>query len=54
MAWRSLPKQQLRARVVDVADGNGEGIGGIERLRPVAEAELKSHHLLDLLLGPRP
>ena len=36
--------------MVDVAQGNGERVGSVERLGQVAQAELQSHHLLHLRL----
>ena len=50
-AHRVAPWQQQRLRGVDVADGDGQRVGGVGDSGAAVEREQARHHELDLLLG---
>src|SRR5208337_401631 len=49
-----FPLQRQRLRGMDVADGDGQGIGGVGRLGRLCQLQQPRHHELDLLLFRQP
>ena len=47
-SYGALPLESCEC--VQMADGNGEGVGGVEWFRGLSKFEQTRHHMLDLLL----